>query len=403
MQRCGHGGGIPAGAAGMLRGDGRIDDESMTDPMEGDPAAAAADAREARALAGGGGSLSVLAPDVVEPEDEAAAVSAASATAADLSMQVFGEGDDPREGRLDELHTLVQDDRMFVWIDLSDYRPDDLQRIARTLDLNRVAVHLALSPWQRPRLDSFGDHYFVSATVARIDGESYRIQAGQLDLFVGNNFLVSLHKLPLPFRDNVLARSRHNPELLDLDSSYMLYIILDELLAYYEDVGEEVRAEVEVAEEQALADPQDSFLQDVLHLKRYVFALDQLVQHHRQVFEAFLRPDFAFVSGQEVDVYFRDLEDRLERLVDTLRATRESVNGAFDIYVSHMAHRTNHIIRVLTVVSTVILPMTLVISFFGTSFKNVPIYNLGGFIALIVILAVLVGGILGIFRRQGWI
>lgn len=344
-----------------------------------------------------------MVSDVIVPEDTADAVSAESDSSADFSIQVFGDGADPRDGRFHELQGLVANDKMFVWIDLSDYGPDDLHRIAGVLALNRVAVHVALSPWQRPRLDSFKDHYFVATTVARIDHDSYQIQAGQLDLFVGNNFVISLHKVPLPFRDNIVARARHNPELLDLDSSYMLYIILDELLAYYEDLSEEVRAQVEESEEQALSDPKDSFLQDVLRLKRFVFALDQLVEQHRQVFEAFLRPDFTFVSGNEVDVYFRDLDNRLKRLLDALRATRESVNGAFDIYVSHISHRTNNIVRVLTIVSTIIFPMTLVVSIFGTSFKGIPLYTTTGFVVMILILLALGAGTVTLFKRQGWL
>ena len=359
--------------------------------------------REARALAGGGTSTATLADEVVEPEDTADAHASANQSSADIRVLVFDEHADSRDGDIGELRELVTVDKMFVWVDLSEYGPDDLRRVAEILDLNRVAVHLALSPWQRPRLDAFTDHYFVASTVVRIDNESYRLQAGQLDLFVGKNFLVSIHKAALPFRENVIVRARHNPQLLDLDSSYMLYIILDELLAYYEVLSEEVRLKVEAAEEQALSDPTDTFLQDVLSLKRYVFALDQLVEQHRQVFEAFLRPDFTFICGNEVDVYFRDLDNRLKRLLDTLRVTRESVNGAFDIYVSHISHRTNNIVRVLTIVSTVIFPMTLVVSFFGTSFKGIPIYGTSGFIAMIVSMVVLVTATLVIFKRQAWI
>ncbi len=370
---------------------------------DGEVAEEAASVREGRALAGGGTTMAVAAQDVVDTEDAADVVSAANETPTAVTVLVFGDGPEPREGRVEELSDIVDRDSKFVWVDLSDYSPDDMRLIAELLGLNRVAVHVALSPWQRPRLDSFKDHYFVAATVARIDRATLRIQAGQLDLFVGNNYLVSTHKLPLPFSDNIIARSRHNPELLDLDSSYMLYIVLDELLAYYEELSEEVRGDVEDAEEQALSDPRDTFLQDVLRLKRYVFALDQLVEQHRQVFEAFLRPDFSFVSGQEVDVYFRDLDNRLKRLLDMLRSTRESVNGAFDIYVSHISHRTNNIIRVLTIVSTIIFPMTLVVSFFGTSFKDLPIYSTAGFVAMIVILVVMVAGILAVLKQQRWI
>jgi Mg2+ and Co2+ transporter CorA len=144
---------------------------------DGDVAEAAAGVREGRALAGVGTSIAVAAQDVVDTEDAADVVSAASDSAAAISVLVFGDGPEPREGRLEELTDVVSQESKFVWVDLSDYDPDDLRMIADLLGLNRVAVHVALSPWQRPRLDSFKDHYFVAATVARIDNSTFRIQA----------------------------------------------------------------------------------------------------------------------------------------------------------------------------------------------------------------------------------
>ena len=211
-------------------------------------------------------------------------------------------------------------------------------------------MQVALANWQRPRLGVFRDRFFVAVTVPHGDLATQRVLASELDLFVGRNYLVSAHKRPLPFAERVLARATQNPALLKLDSAFLLSILVDELLAHYEVLTEELEDEVEAMEVRALTDASDALLEDLLHLKRFVFAVYRLAGQHRATLEAFLRPDFPLVGGDIIEPYFRDLDERLGRLLDALEAAKESVNGAFDLYVSQVAHRTNDIMKVLTIV-----------------------------------------------------
>jgi magnesium transporter len=187
----------------------------------------------------------------------------------------------------------------------------------------------------------------------------------------------------------------------------MLSIVLDELLAYYEELNRHIQGEIEHMEERALRDSSDHFLEDLLHFKRYAFALLQLADQHRETFSAYLRPDFTWVSGEEVEEYFEDIETRLTRLLDVLMAARESVNGAFEIYVSHMSARTNQVIKLLTMVSTVLLPATLIIGIFGTNIVtsihstvlNTPL----GLLLMLLCIVLVSGGTLVTFHRRGYL
>lgn len=295
----------------------------------------------------------------------------------------------------------------FVWLDLCAYSEADLREVGRLLGLQRKAVHAALSPWQRPRLAVYAEHFFTSATVPRLDGTALRVHAAELDLFVGQNFLVSAHKQPLPFGAHLLARAQHSPALLGLDAAFLLYLILDEVLAYYEELNEHVQLEIERLEERALHDTSDRFLEDLLRFKRYTFALGRLAEQHRAVFAAFLRPDFRWISGAEVEDYFEDLEARLARLLDMLTTARDAVNGAFDLYVSHMAHRTNGVIKLLTIVSTVLFSASIIVSIFGTSIATTvhlaPLATPAGLVVMLLCIALVSGATLWAFRRRGWL
>ncbi|HEX8918051.1 MAG TPA: magnesium transporter CorA family protein [Chloroflexota bacterium] len=356
-----------------------------------------------RLIAGGQNYIPTTTDEVVDLEGTVAEHRSDAPFQA-LVIWLFRAGAPPEQVGLDELETLVSRDENFIWIDLCEYVESDLQEVARVLHLHQPDVVATLAQWQRPRLDVYGKGFFTSVTVARIDSSTYRVQASELDIFVGENYLVSAHKVELPFGTRIMARASHSPELVQHDSAFMLFILLDELLTYNEHLYEQLEDDIERMEERALVDTSDAFLHDLLHLKRYAFALSQLVDQHHSVFAAFLRPDFPFVSEEGVGAYYRDLEGRLTRLTGTLRAAGASVNGAFDIYVSHVTHRTNQIIRVLTIVSTVLLPLTVILGFFGTSFTDVKfLHTTAAFLIMLVLIALALSVTLGLFRRQGWL
>lgn len=316
---------------------------------------------------------------------------------------LFRENAEPRQVAVEDLTDLAADDQQFIWVDLARYERDALEEIGSRLDLPEAGIRVALAGWQRPRLGVFGDRFFAAATVPHADADARHVLASELDLFVGRNYLVSAHKRSLPFAERVLARAAQNPALLALDSAFLLSILIDELLALYEDLTEGLESEVEAMEERALTDASDAFLEDLLVLKRFVFAIHRLASQHRPLLGAFLRPDFPLVGGEEVEPYFRDLEARLGRLIDSLDAAREAVNGAFELYVSRVSHRTNEIVKVLTIVSATLLPATVVLGFFGTQFDSPHLGTFTGFVLMIVLILVLTTGALLVFYRWGWI
>jgi magnesium transporter len=166
---------------------------------------------------------------------------------------------------------------------------------------------------------------------------------------------------------------------------------------------EGLQDEVEAMEERALADPSETFLEDLLRLKRFVFAVHRLASQHRSVLEAFLRPDFPLVGGDVVEPYFRDLEARLGRLLDTLDAAKEAINGAFDLYDSQVSRRTNDVMKLLTIISFTLLPATVILGFFGTNFELPLFTTTAAFIVMVTLIVLTISGALLLFTRWGWL
>jgi magnesium transporter len=311
----------------------------------------------------------------------------------------------PQAVTLADLPELVTVDDNFVWIDVSGVSVETMQQVAQSLQLHEHAVQHTLAAWKRPQLALFARHFFVTMTLPRLDARSYRVEAQKIAFFVGRNFLVSVHQHVLPFAPRVLQRATQNPHLVEYDSALMLFILLDELLEYYEFLKEQVQSQIELMEEHALTTTSNEFLSDLLHFKRYVFALSQLAGQHRTIFTAFLRPDFKHVSGRPVESYYRDLEVRHSRLDETFLGARDSVNTIFDIYISHVSHVTNSVMKTLTIVSTVLLPAALIIGFFSTvTVQNFPLLlTLWGFVVMVLSIATSTTVILWIFHHKGWL
>lgn len=379
---------------------------ATADIEQDDPRAARPDgtAEPSATVAGGGDHAEPPAGDAVAVEGPAPDT-ADTLREATLTAWVFRHGAAPRRVRPDDLPALVADDANIAWVDLGAYAAPDLRALAQRLDLPAAGIDAALAPWQRPQLDVYQGQLHVSATVAHLEeADSHaRVHARQLDLFVRPNALVSAHRHPLPFADRILARARQSTELPRLDAAYLLYVVLDELLQHTERLSEEQEDIVAELEERAVGDPGATFLTDLLRLKRAVFALGRLVDQHREIFAAFLRPEFRLVAEQEIEPYFRDLQGRLEHLLGRLADAKASVDGAFDLYVSHVAHRTNEVMRLLTVVSTLLLPATVILGLFGTTFQGVPLYSRLAFVVMLALILLVTGSIAVAFWRRGWL
>jgi len=309
---------------------------------------------------------------------------------------------EPSEVPLAEVPRLVRSEDNFVWVQLWDYTEADLRSLADRLELRQEAVEVALGPWVPPRVDVDGGVYVVMATLPQIDEAAHRVYAAQAHLFVDPRFLVTVHHEPPVLSQKALERARKASALVRQDTSFLVYLILDELLAYYEDLNRHVDDEIEAIEERALTDTSDEYLEDLLRLKRYAFAIARLADQHRGVFAAFLQPDFPFELAERMRPYFQDLEERFQHLVASLTASKEAVNGAFDIYVSHVAHRTNGVMKVLTVITGFLLPASLVLALGSALAEVTGQFAIVGAILLAAGVLLATVASLWVFRHRGW-
>jgi magnesium transporter len=231
-----------------------------------------------------------------------------------------------------------------------------------------------------------------------------QFKATELDVLVGRNLLATIHRGPLPFKDELEARTATNPQIGSFDADYLLYVLLDSLLDHYAHELDKLQTRVNQVEERLLTEPGRAALNEALILKRQIHKIRRVVSPHREAFSSLSAPDSPVRFRPSVEAQaFRDLLARLEGLVSELDHARDLALGSYSLYISNVSHRTNEQLKVLTILSAVLLPLSVVVGLFGTNFKLPEYESLAPFYVMLIGMVVMACGMLAFFRWRRWL
>ena len=319
-----------------------------------------------------------------------------------MSMEVWCFGAGGMAGSsLDDLVAHLDDETRVSWVDATGCDWSALDALTLRLGLTGAASRPDHRAHHRPRLEAFADHARATIIVPRLGERTLPVQ--EVIVLITDRFLVFAHDEPLAFRERVEERAAQHPRIVAADSAFLLFILLDEWLHEVEGITEDLDERIEDMEERAIRDTSEAFLDDLVDLKELGFDLSQTVDRHHAVFDAMLNPDFPFVAGEVVENHYRDLSRRFERRVSALKGGRDAINNALSIFSSSTAYRTNRIITLLTVISTVLMPMNVIFAFFGTNFVDLPLFTTPAFVIMWAAVVVVTALIVALLAKRGWL
>jgi magnesium transporter len=312
----------------------------------------------------------------------------------------------PCSTRIDEDSIRDQLKRdQFFWLDLTDPTHDDLAKLRQLFGFHPLAIEDSEEFGQRPKLDNYVDYIFLvfyGAWRHRADDpEPLR----EVHLFISGHYVISLHRDPFPpldrQRDELDGRLLHSEQ-------FLLYRVFDALTDSFFPLLADMDEEIDDLEARVLAGPTDEQLQQLFSLRRQLVAMRKVVTPQRDLFARSV-DQIAELEGLELDErdYFRDVYDHLIRISDLIDSYRDLLSGATDLYLSTVSNRQNDVMKQLTVIATIFLPLSFITGFFGQNF---------GFMITQVInqtwtfwvlgigsLLVTCAGLLVFFRRKGWV
>ena len=293
----------------------------------------------------------------------------------------------------------------FFWLDLTAPSHEELARLRELFGFHPLALEDTEHFGQRPKLDDYDDHVFVVFYGAwRGEGEEVHT-LHEVHLFISGHYLVTVHREPLPpldhQREQLDGRALHSEQ-------FLLYRVLDSLTDSYFPVLAELDDRIDDLEEAVLDCPTDDQLEQLFALKRQLVAMRKIVTPQRDLFARGI-DQIAALPGLELDErdYFRDIYDHLIRISDLIDSYRDLMSGATDLYLSMVSNRQNDVMKQLTVIATVFLPLGFITGFFGQNFGYLVNHELTGewtfwFVGVGSMVATCVG-LLVFFHRTGWV
>ena len=291
------------------------------------------------------------------------------------------------------------------WLNIERPRQADRAWLEEHFDFHSLAYEDVYSRNQRPKVDEYDDYLFVVLHFPRFDKQVGRLNAAELDVFVSANFVVTLPNERIQPLEYLFERCRANDDLREQmfakGAGYLLYKIVDDCVDASFPMLRKMGNKLERLEEDIFEGRSEEIVRDVSNVKQEIINFRKIVRPQRAPLRDLDRTR-RYVS-EDLEVYFDDIVDASERIWDMLENYKEVVEALESTNESVISHRVNDILRVLTAISVVVLPLTLIASVFGMNVRVPGEGSIEAFWIVIVVMIAMLGGMLAYFRHRGWL
>ncbi len=270
---------------------------------------------------------------------------------------------------IDEASIELKNPDSLVWVDLNKESAVETRHILTDVfKFHPLSVDDALVETHIPKIDNWEDYLYLSLIAVKPDQALEDLDKSlEMDVFLGKNFIVTYHPEGIRVIDLVWNNFQLDERRLLRGSNYILYQIMDELANDYMAMIDQIDVEVESIEDRVMEKPDNKLLQKIFEIKRSLLNLRRIVAPQREVLNKLSRGDFGVIDQKE-RMYYRDVYDHLVRVHDITESLRDLVTGALDTYLSVVNNRLNDIMKTLTIITTIFMPLSFLTGFFGMNF-----------------------------------
>lgn len=297
-----------------------------------------------------------------------------------------------------------------VWVNVNGvHDPAIVERIGRLFGLNDLNLEDILSTGQRPRVEESESYIYVVVKMLMHDPKTDELRVEQVSVVIGDRFVLTFQEHEGDVLDPVRGRiRRQSPRSRFMNSDYLAYAIIDAIVDNYFLLLETVGEKVESLEDDLVAQPMVEQLQTIHALKRELLYMRKAVWPLREAISALARSESRFVH-METRVFIRDVYEHCVQVIDTVETYRDMVSGLLDVYLSSVSNRMNEVMKVLTIIATIFIPLTFLAGVYGMNFDlesplNMPELGLPyGYILFWVASLAMAAGLFWFFRRRRWL
>lgn len=292
-----------------------------------------------------------------------------------------------------------------AWINIDGiHEIETLEKLGDCFNLHPLTLEDILNTDQRPKIEDFGEYIFIVLKMLYPDNNNSEILTEQISLVLGQNFVISFQEREGDIFNSVRERIRSGKgRIRKMGADYLVYSLLDSIIDNYFIILEKLGEKIELLEEKLISHPVPETLNSMHKLKREMIFLRRSVWPLREVIVGLERGESSLIKGS-TRIYLRDVYDHTIQVIDTIETFRDILSGMLDIYLSSVSNRMNAIMKVLTIIATIFMPLTFIAGIYGMNFKYMPEleWRLGYPVILLTMVSI---GILMLvfFRRKKWL
>jgi magnesium transporter len=259
------------------------------------------------------------------------------------------------------------------WINIDGvHQIDVIEKLGGHFVLHPLLQEDVVSTHQRPKLDEFDDHLFIVLRMFFFNEAKNELEGEQISLIVGANFVISFQERQGDVFEQVRERLRNGKgRIRRKGSDYLAYSLVDAIVDSYYSILERLGENIETLQEQLVAEPKQKYLETIQLLKRDMLFFRKSVYPLREVISGLAKSESTLIK-EDVLVYVRDVYDHVIQAVDTIETFRDMLSAMLDIYLSSASNRMNEVMKVLTIIATIFIPMTFLAGVYGMNFKYMP-------------------------------
>ena len=303
---------------------------------------------------------------------------------------------------VDALRSYPKEGRI-AWIDVQGFGDEATMRaIGGVFGLHALVLEDIVNVPQRPKAEPYGDHLVIlTRMVSRRDEETQREQVA---IILGKGFVLTFQELYGDVFNPVRDRMRQGKgPMRRSGADYLAYALVDALIDGYYPVVESYGDTLEGLEDRIVESPGVHVLREVHGIKRELLAMRRAVWPMREVVNHLIREPSVFVTD-EVRVYLRDVYDHCVQIIDVVETYRELSGGLMDVYLSAVSNRQNEVMKVLTIMASIFIPLTFLAGLYGMNFEHMPeLHYRWSYPLLLAVMVAMVGAMVWYFRRKGWL
>lgn len=289
-----------------------------------------------------------------------------------------------------------------IWIDVEAPTPWDIEQIRSIFPFHPLALEDVHHAIQRPKIEEYEDHLFLTVFGFQQE-EGGEFTPLEVNAFVGRGYLVTFHDEPIAALSEIAQKCARGRLALDRGSDFLLHAVLDGLIDSCFPILDAFDEVIDQIQERRTGRPGREAIEEIFAMRKRLIRLRRIIHPHVEVLGHLATKEYGYIS-RTVRAYFRDVYDHVLRILDATDSSREILDTAVDTYLSQATENTNQVMKTVTVIATLGLPLTVLTGFFGMNFEHMGVLRHPAGVWVFFGTAIVIEGILLlVFRRRGWL